>query len=336
MDLAPKKVLLRDWLDRWMAEVIAPNRRQGTKERYQDIIRRYINPNLGGMELTKIGPSQVQALETRLAQRLAPKGVNQVHIVLSGALKYALRLEMIHRNLVSLVSPPRLKRREVIPPDITAVRTALALAKEDGHDLYACMHLIAYTGLRRGEALGLRWKNVNLNEGFVMVEASLVRSREYGLILEPPKTGAGRRTVDLDSSTVEALAEHRQKQNQIREWMGKVYNYRGWVNANEFGDWVHPSRLYSTVKSYGKRAGYSGMSVRSLRHFHASVTLQSGQNIVVVSKRLGHSNVSITSDIYAHSLPGWQKQAAEAFAQAMNADNADHSPQPSDKRSQAS
>ena len=317
MTLPLGKVILRDWLDRWMAEVIAPNRRQGTKERYRYTIDRYIVPYLGNIELAKIGPGHVQDLETRLSGQIAPRGVQYVHIVLSGALKHALRLEIITRNPVSLVSPPQSKRREVPPPNIPAVRKALALARQEASDLYPAMHLIAYTGMRRGEALGLFWDHVNLDRGYITIEGSLVRSRDLGLILEPPKTAAGRRTVDLDDGTVAVLAAHREWQERMRKVMGKAYDDRGRVFADEHGGWVHPSRLYSTVKSYGRRAGHEAMSLRSLRHFHASVALQAGQNIVVVSKRLGHSNVSITSDIYAHALPGWQKQTADAFAQAM-------------------
>ena len=99
--------------------------------------------------------------------------------------------------------------------------------------------------------------------------------------------------------------------------MGDLYTDQGHVFADDQGNWISPKRLYDTVKRYGRRVGHPDMTVRSLRHFHASLMLQSGQNIVVVSKRLGHSTVSITSDIYAHSLPGWQRQAAEAFAAAM-------------------
>lgn len=128
---------------------------------------------------------------------------------------------------------------------------------------------------------------------------------------------AGRRTVDLDARTVDVLREHRVRQGRVRETMREAYDDRGRVFAGPYGEWVHPARLYSTVKRYGRRAGREGMSVRSLRHFHASVALQAGQNIVVVSKRLGHSSVSITTDIYAHSLPGWQRETAEAFAAAM-------------------
>ena len=191
-----------------------------------------------------------------------------------------------------------------------------------------------------GEALGLTWDNVDLDQGSIAIEGSLVRSRERGLILEPPKTDSSRRTVDLDPGTIRVLAEHWESQQRVKETMREAYGNRGRVFAGAYGEWLNPMSLTRAVKSLGSRVGYESMTVRSLRHFHASVTIQSGQNIVVVSKRLGHSNVSITSDIYAHSLPGWQKQAAEAFAEAMdadgiapqNVDNADNRPHTIDSR----
>ena len=123
--------------------------------------------------------------------------------------------------------------------------------------------------------------------------------------------------MDLDAGTVEVLRRHQARQAELRESMGEAYEDRGRVFADPYGGWASPQRLLKAVKEYGRRAGQPSMSVRSLRHFHASLLHQSWQNVVVVSKRLGHSAVSITTDVYAHSLPGWQKQAAEAFAAAM-------------------
>ena len=103
----------------------------------------------------------------------------------------------------------------------------------------------------------------------------------------------------------------------MRERMAEMFRDRGWVFADELGDPISPKRLYDTVKRFGQRTGDPETTVRSLRHFHASLMLQGGENPVVVSKRLGHSKVSTTLDIYAHVLPGRQRQAAEAFAEAM-------------------
>ena len=158
IDLPTEKILLRDWLDRYMADVVTPQRRQGTKELYQRLIRRHIAPAIGHVELVKLRPIDVQVFEAELAKTLAPGTVRLAHAVLSGALKYAMRMELVLRNVASSVSPPRVVKRETLTPDVAAVQVLLALARagrEEGHELYACIHLVAYRGMRRGEALGL-------------------------------------------------------------------------------------------------------------------------------------------------------------------------------------
>ena len=333
LGLPAEKILLRDWLDRWMQEIIAPNRRQRTKERYQGIVTRHIKPAIGHVPLTKLAPSHVQALESQLsANGMAAEGVGLVHRVLSGAMKHALRMELVYRNPVSAVVPPRIIRQEPAPPDITSVRAALELARAEEHYLYACIHLIAYTGMRRGEAMGLLWNDVNLDQGRLLIERSLSRTLEWGLYVDPPKTHSGRRVVDLDAGTIDVLAQHQQHQGTVKELMREACEDYGRVFADPYGGWINPDQLSKAVKRLGERVGCPAMTVRSLRHFHASVSLQSGQSVVIVSKRLGHASVSTTADIYAHSLPGWQKQAAEAFARAMDAQNADNHPPILDNR----
>ena len=314
----PKALILRNWLHRWLAEIIVPNRRQATAERYRRIVELHIEPAIGHLQLDKVAPSHIHALEASLTARgMSPAGVGLVHAVLSGALKHALRMELIARNPATLVSPPTNPRRETIPPDTDTVRSLLALADAQQHHLYPCIRLIAYTGLRRGEALGLRWDHVDLDDRYLRIDASLVRSVEKGLLIQPPKTESGRRRVDLDEGTVWALRRHQDQQLRLRQRMGSAYVDNGIVFAGVDGGWTNPMALTRAVAALGRAVGCEGVTVRSLRHFHASVVLQQGQSVVVVSKRLGHSNVSITTDVYAHALPGWQRQAADAFAKAM-------------------
>ena len=319
LDLPPDKVLLRDWLQRWLREVVAPTRRRGTYERYECCVRRQISPAIGHIELGRLSPGDVQAMEGRLlAIGMTPWVVVTVHRVLSVALNDALRLEMIYRNPVSVVSPPAVVRREIVAPDIAAVRAILRLAEAEDHPLYPCIHLIAYTGVRRGEALGLTWDNVDLQGGRIRIVASLRRYNGIGLVIDPPKSRAGRRIIDLDDGTVGLLVRHQARQQETMEVMGAAYQDAGRVFAGPCGEWIVPDRVLRVLKALGLRVGQHNMTVHSLRHFHATVTLQSGQNPVVVSKRLGHANVSITTNVYAHVLPGWQRQAADAFAHAMD------------------
>lgn len=313
-----RRYKLRDWLDLWMNDVIIPNRRQKTIDRYKGIIGLHIVPYLGNVEIAKLTPVQVQGLESTLQRDkgMAPMGIQLVHGVLSGAMRHALKMELVSRNPVAAVSPPTVVNEEVTSPDVPDVRRLLSAAEAEGHYYWPCLHLIAYTGMRRGEALGLKWAQVELDNHQLLINASLVITTQ-GLALEPPKTASGQRVVDLDSCTVEMLRKHRVRQVELAKQLGgkppeKVFPREG------TDEWCHPNTLSHALISLAKRTGCPGITLRSLRHFHATLTLHSGQNIVVVSKRLGHANVSITSDIYAHVLPGWQREAAEAFAQAMS------------------
>ena len=309
---------LAEWLDVWMTEVIIPNRRQKTADRYQSAISKHIVPHLGNVEIAKLAPRQVQALESQLLRDgMAPKGVQMVHNIISGAMKHALRMELVSRNPVVAVSPPRVPKVEAFTPDIAQVQGLLRTGKSLDHYFWPCIHLIAYTGMRRGEALGLEWENVDLDEQTLEVKVSLVIT-SLGIALEPPKTDSGRRTVALDSRTVAVLRRHRARQLELTRQLGvdppaMVFPRR------DLQGWCHPNTLSHAVQSLAKKSGCSQITLRSLRHFHATVVLHTNEeNPVVASQRLGHSSVSITTDIYGHVLPGWQRGTAESFARTMD------------------
>lgn len=316
--VATQKITFGQWLSRWMAEYVVPNTRQKTIERYQGLIEKHIAPHVGHVELTKLTPSDIQALEAKLlSDGMAPKGVEMVHNVISGSYKYALRMEAVWRNPSKSVTPPRITRKEVEPPEIAKVREILKLAEEEEHPLFPCFHLIAYTGLRRGEALGLRHQDLNLEGGMISIFQSLVRSLQKGLIMEPTKTNAGRRLIDLDDGTVAVLRAHLGKQLLSRMELEGAYEDNGLVFPGPLGEPLKPMTLTRAFQSFAKRLGLEGAKLHDLRHFHASVMLQSGQSLLLVSKRLGHASISTTGNVYGHLLPGWQKEAANAFAKAM-------------------
>ena len=138
---------------------------------------------------------------------------------------------------------------------------------------------------------------------------------------QTPKTAFGQRRVDLDERTVRILRTHQASQAahiaEMQEIKPGSYQDNGLVFPNDFGGWLDNRKITRTLTVLGKRAGHPSVTSRALRHFHASVSLPTGQNPVVVSRRVGHSKVSTTIDLYAHSLPGWQREAADAFAAAM-------------------
>jgi integrase len=318
LTIQPKEVTLAAWVEKWLAEYVRPKNSQHTYERYHRLLQRHVLPVLGDVELTKLTPGHVKSLEAELsAHGMAPAGVELVHCVISGLLKKAVREELVWRNVCKAVSPPKVDRKEVEPPEVAEVLRVLDIAKKQEHQLYPCLHLIAYTGLRRGEALGLKWQDVNLEAGTISIVRSLGRSVEKGLVFASPKTRAGRRVVDLDDDTVAVLRAHQGRQLLWQVELGDVFEGQGLVFPNDTGGPLNPMKLTRAYQGLAEQARVRDRRLHDLRHFQASVLLQSGQSIVLVSKRLGHASVSTTADIYAHIAPGWQKEAAQRFAAVM-------------------
>ena len=311
-------ILVKDWLARWLDETVRPGRKVNTQERYEGIIRRQIIPHLGDVDLAALTPQQIEAMESDLlGSGLAAGTVRNTHTILSSAYKEAIRQGLTDHNPVASVAPPVKRHRRVIPPAVTAVQALLRVAREERHPLYPFLHLLTYTGMRRGEALALRWANVNLAGGYLTVVEAAVKTRTQGLMLTEPKSRHSHRTIDLDDETIDVLGQHRSRQTQGGQ---PLTDPAALVFPGRRKRFMAVSHLQRQLKRLAQLAGDGTITFHSLRHFHATVALQQHQNVVVVSNRLGHSSVSMTLDIYGHTIPGWQRTAAEAFAKAMRHD----------------
>ena len=321
------RVMMRDWLDRWMSDCVEGHLSQATQDRYRGAVINHLTPALGHVELKRLSPTHVQALQkTLLDNGMDPNGVSLVRSVLSGAMKHALNLEMILRDPVSAAKAPPVPVREVQPPPAEAVIKMLTLAKENQRDywLYPALHLLVYTGIRRGELLALLWDAVDFEKSEIRITSSVGR-RSDGVNSSPPKSARGNRTVSLDAGTLEVLRQHRERQDREKAELAGAYADRGIVFADPLGQWLNPMKITRKVGSLGKQVGHPQAMPHNLRHFHCSVALEQKTNPVVVSQRMGHSNTAITMEIYAHVLPGWQQEAADDFArfiaQSQNSSN---------------
>ena len=315
---SPERIKMREWLARWMSDCVVGYLSQATQDRYGGIIKNHLNPAVGHIELRKLSPGHVQAMQQKLLQGgMDPTGVNLVRTVLSGAMRHALGLELIVRNPVAATKAPPDPDREVQPPPVEAVIKMLGLAEEQDDWLYPAMHLLVYTGIRRGELLALKWGAINFEKCELRIVSSLGR-RSNGLNLTKPKTARGNRVITLATSTVDVMRYYKKLQEQHKVMMAGAYEDNGIMFADELGRWLNPMRLTRRVKSLGKQIGHPDAGPHNLRHFNGSVSIDAGVNLVVVSERLGHSNPTITLAIYAHALPGKQKQAADDFERVMD------------------
>jgi integrase len=199
----------------------------------------------------------------------------------------------VTRNVADLAQPPRPAMPEMKVWDIEQLRAFLDSVRDDR--LYAAWLLMVTTGMRRGEVLGSRWSDVNLDVGRVSVVRTLTVVRAQVLVSEP-KTAKGHRAVALDAATVAALRVHRRQQREERLALAEAWVDPALVFTLEAGSQIHPTRFSKWFAQHAQRAGLPVIRLHDLRHSYATAALSAGIPAKVVSERLGHANVSITLD----------------------------------------
>ncbi len=311
------RATVREYLARWQEDA-APTLRAATRRRYADLIRLHILPQLGNVRLAKLSPADVQRLySNRLAAGLSPTSVRQIHSVVHRALDQAVRRGLLARNPAKMVDPPQPARPESRTWDarqVAAVFTAAA-----GDDLEALWRLALLTGMRRGELLGLRWADLDLDRGSLAVRRTLSRGGDSRLVSGEPKTASGRRQIALPSSAVDTLRRHRLRQVEARLAAAPVYEDRDLVFANATGGPLHPNSLALRFRWLTARAQVPTIRFHDLRHTSASLMLGNLEHPKVVQERLGHADIRMTMDLYSHVMPDMQRQAANRLDATIEA-----------------
>lgn len=308
---------MHQWIDH-MRHRIRPT----TFDRYEGVTRNHIIPSLGKTKLAKLKPMQIQAFEARLLESGRIKGpgglsaqtVLHIHRVFSEALGQAVRWQLLAVNPALAVQPPRAKRPELTIPDAETVERIVESAK--GTSIYVAVLLAAATGMRRGEILGLRWSEVDLQQGVVRVVTTYQRSRR-GLEFADPKTQRARRTIALPRFAVEVLRRHQHHQNARKLAAGHAWHDFNLVTELGDGRPQDPSEFTRKFADLAKKADAPGVRLHDMRHAFATMLLNSGVHPKIASEALGHSTIGITLDTYSHVLPNMQGVAAAAIQEAL-------------------
>ncbi len=306
-----------EYLERWLRDSVAGNVRPRTLSNYRLQARRHIIPAFGGIKLKALTPAHVQGLyRQKLDSGLSPASVRYVHAVLHRALKQALRWGLVPRNVTEAVDIPKLVREEVRALSPEEARAFLETARGDR---YEGMYVVAVTaGLRRGEVLGLKWTDVDLESAKLRVARQLQRMRDgSGLKFTSPKGGKGR-TVSLPPRAVEALRAHRVRQAQEKLKAGSLYKDGNLVFATQVGTPPEPSNVdRRSFKPLLEKAGLPNVRFHDLRHTCATLLLSEGVNPKFVQELLGHADVGLTLNTYSHYLPSMGDQTAAAMEGAL-------------------
>jgi integrase len=292
-------------VDEWLP-AIRSTIRATTYRGYESHVRVHLVPHLGAVRLTALDARIVNVMYGRLIDTLSPASVRRIHATLHRAMRDARRWGYVTANVVDRTDPPKHRPLEREQTTWTAEELRRFLRSVMGDELEALWVVYATTGLRRGEALGLRWGDVDLDRGELAVRQTIV-AVNHEVQVSTPKTKRGRRVVALDDMTVGALRRHRP---ELARGTDLVF-VDGW------GEVVHPSWVTKRFGELAAGAGLPRIRLHDLRHTHATLALQAGIHPKIVSERLGHSTVSLTLDVYSHALPHLQREAADALGRLL-------------------
>jgi integrase len=296
------------YLTYWLDESVKGSVRDRTFDSYSDTVRLHLMPGLGRHQLPDLTPQHVQKyLNDKLQSGLSATTVRYHQAVLRVALNQALRWGLVVRNVATLVNPPKVVRPDFEPLSPEEARQLLQAVR--GHRLEAVVSAAMAVGLRQGETLGLRWDDVDLDTGRMRIRGQLQRIDGRLQIVEP-KSRRSRRTLTMPSSTIAALREHRVRQLEERLAAGDTWNDLGFVFSTATGTPLDERNVRRWFKQVQEENGLRRIRFHDLRHTCASLLVAQHVHPRVVMEILGHSQISITMDLYSSVMPPLEQEAA--------------------------
>jgi integrase len=313
--LPDDRLTLATFLERWLSESVLPSVRHRTALRYAQLVHTHIVPELGTAPLSKLTPQHVQQfLNAKGKAGLSPRTVQYLRVTLVRALGEAERWSLVPRNVARLVPGPHVPRREVSPLSPEQARCLLTSLKEDPH--YALYYLALASGLRQGELLGLHWEDIDFDDRRLRVRYGLTW-QDGSAVFAEPKTTRSRRTLALDSDTISVLRAHKSHQSGQRLRAGRSWQDQDLVFTNALGGPLEGTGVTQHFRRALERGGLPRMRFHDLRHGAASLLLSRGVSLRVVMERLGHSQIGVTANTYAHVIPELDREAADLIGGAL-------------------
>jgi len=318
-DVNVTSLTVGEYLETWLTgkHALKPK----TMSLYRDFTTNYLVPNLGHIRLLELRAHHLDRMYANIAlgrrgRPLSPSTIRRIHAVLRSALNSAVKRRLIPYSAAGHIelAPENPKR----PKPWTADQCQTFLRDIADDRLANLYHLILFTGMRRGEAIGLRWEDVDLDFACLSVEQQITEVHGRGVV-GTPKTKRGTRVVPIDDDTVAILRRHKEMQVVERTAWGPAWNDAGLVFTREDGRPLRPEYATRHFQALAKQSGLPAIRLHDLRHTNASLALEAGVEMKVVSDRLGHSQISVTADLYTHVSRRLGNAAAEQIAGVLRA-----------------
>ena len=314
------KITITEWVQTWLEVYIIPNVSPTTLERYQGMIRRYINPVIGHMHVQKLNTLAVQSWVNGLkispssGKEMSATTVKHAYHVLKGAMDKAVLAGIIARSPCVGIMLPKGQKKAAVIYDEKQIKQLIKTAK--GTDMELVIDMELCLGLRRGELLGLQWCDVDWEKNKI----SIIRNRvvvDGKSVVKEPKTANSIRTLDVPVQLMNKLRQHKKRCTENRLRMGRNYTVTDYIIVHPDGKPVYPEYLSQLFTKLQEMAGLPKCRFHDLRHLCASIMLLQGVNVKVAQERLGHKDITTTMNIYSHVLPSSAKEAAEKIGQLV-------------------
>lgn len=309
---------INEFLNYWLNVYVYTNLRKRTIDNYEKTIKNYIAPSIGYIKLKDFTVTMAQNFFTKLTKKkLSPTTVKSVYIILNSALKQAVEWELINKNVVIKVKVPKVEKKSRITWNVEEITKFLSCSSKRNKNYYICFLLAIYTGMRKSEILGLQWKDIDFKEGKIKVVRSLLEIKGGGYEFDEVKSNSSKRTIAIDEYLLQQLKRHKVNQGEAKLQLGSKYNDLDLIISTHKGTPINQKSISSEFYLIQERQQLPRIRFHDLRHTHATLLLQIGENVKVISERLGHADISITLDTYSHVIPDMQKSAAKNFSNAL-------------------
>ena len=318
-------ITVSDWLQKWLEVYIVPTVSPTTLVGYKGMIRRYVDPLIGHLQVQEMNALAVQIWVNKLkvspisGEPLTAGTIKHTYHVLRGAMDKAVQAGLIHRSPCAGIQLPKGEKKKPVIYDETQIQQLLDFAR--GTEMELIIDLELCMGMRRGELLGLQWQDIDWEKK----QIHIIRSRvavDGKSVVKQPKTESSTRIVDVPEILMKKLRAHKVKCMEQKIRVGRRLLEEDFIIVHPNGKPIYPEYVSQMFTKLQKRANLPKCRFHDLRHLCASIMVKQGVEVKVAQERLGHKDITTTMNIYAHVLPGSAREAAEKIGQLVYKDQA--------------
>lgn len=296
-----------EWMDEWLENYL-PNIEETTRKGYKHKIKRYIRPYIGDILIKSLKTEHIQRMvNDMLDNGLSPKNIRDTFNNVNAAMKKAVKLQLIPYNPCEAVELPKLKKYRAEVYSAEMIHKLLDIAT--GTDMYLPIFLLVMVGLRRGELLALRWKDIDFKNNMLKIRKNMVNG-EKGSVIKSPKTESGVRDIYVGEDVIAVLRQAKLQYMNNAFSYGVGFQNMGFVISKKDGSPMKPDSMTQKWRRFLEAHDLPKIRLHDLRHSNATALIMAGVNPRVVQQRLGHSDVNITLNTYTHVLPEMDMEAA--------------------------